>query len=77
MDFYLVSEAVCHWLLSFRDDVLRTLQETGGVKAVVVATPLCLHNQLWLAERVWGGGVWRDCLVDDAIAGAEAVRLRK
>ena len=73
----LVSEAVGHWLLCFRDNALWTLQETRGVEGVFLALPFRLHDQLRLAERVGGGGVRGDRLDDDAVAGAEAVRLRR
>ena len=73
---YLVSEVIRQWLLRFRDDALWTLQETRGFQVVLLTLPLRLHDQLWLAEGVWGGGVGGDRLDDDAVAGAEAVRLK-
>lgn len=76
--FVCVTEAIRHWLLSFRDDTLRPLQQTCGVETIVLAPGLSLHHQLLLAEGFrggGGGGVRGDSLDDDAIAGAETVGL--
>lgn len=76
LNFYLVSETLCHWLLGFRSNPFWTLHETGGIEIVLLTPHLCLNDQLRLAEGVRGGGVRWDGLDDDAIAGAEAVRLK-
>lgn len=75
--YYLVCEAVRHWLWRSRDNALRPLKETRGIEPFLLAPPLRLHNQLRLAEGVAGGVVRGDRLDDDAVGGAEALRLRK
>lgn len=74
---YLVTEAICHWFLRFRDNVVGSLQNTCGFQMLLLALPWCFHHQLCLVESVWGGRVRSDGLDDDAVAGAEAVSLRK
>lgn len=74
---YLVTVAVRHRFPSFRDDVLGSLKETHGLQLFLLAPPLRVHDQMCLVERIRGGGVRGDRLNDDAVAGAEAVRLRR
>lgn len=74
---HLVTVAIRHWFPGFRDDVLGSLQETRRLQLFLLAPPPCIHNQLGLVERVRSAGVRGDRLNDDAVAGAEAVRLRR
>lgn len=49
---YLVTEAICHWFLRFRHNVLSFLQNTCGLQPLLLAPARCLHNQLRLVQNV-------------------------